>query len=393
MNLFKRFFNKKERNGTSIKIVSESGNGFYNFNGQLFQSDVIRSTIRPKTRAIGKAQAKHVRSTGKDIKVNPEVYMRFLLEEPNPYMSGQVFQEKMSTILALNNNAFALIVRDENKIPVQLYPIPALSVEAKYKELSGDLYLDFGLVNGKKMQVDYTDIIHLRRDIYHNDIFGESNIKSLTPLLDLVGHIDQGLVKAIKNSNVIRWLMKFKTVLRPDDIKLSIKDFSETYLDINSENSGVIASDNKYDVEQINSNNSYVANEKQSETIMTRIYNYFNTSENIVQSKYTEDEWNSFYESEVEPDLLQMSNEYTIKLFTRKERGFGNRIVFDSSSLAYASMSTKLSLVQMVDRGAMTPNEWRRVMNLGNIEGGEKVIRRLDTATIEGGETDENDQD
>lgn len=36
---------------------------------------------------------------------------------------------------------------------------------------------------------------------------------------------------------------------------------------------------------------------------------------------------------------------------------------------------TKLELVQMVDRGAMTPNEWRAVLNLGPVEGGDKPIR------------------
>ena len=45
-------------------------------------------------------------------------------------------------------------------------------------------------------------------------------------------------------------------------------------------------------------------------------------------------------------------------------------------------MSTKLSLVQMVDRNSMTPNEWRKVMNLGPIENGDKPLRRLDTAVV-----------
>jgi hypothetical protein len=77
-----------------------------------------------------------------------------------------------------------------------------------------------------------------------------------------------------------------------------------------------------------------------------------------------------------------MGNEYTRKLFTRRERGFGNKIIFEASSLQYAAMSTKLGLLQMVDRGALTPNEWREVLNLGPIEGGDKPVRRLDTAVV-----------
>src|SRR5690606_18246363 len=108
----------------------------------------------------------------------------------------------------------------------------------------------------------------------------------------------------------------------------------------------------------------------------------------------TEDEWNSFYESVIEPVAMQLANEYTRKLFTRRERGHGNRIVFESISLQYASMNTKLGLERMVDRGALTPNEWRKILNLAPIEGGDKPVRRLDTAPVsEGGEGDEQNGD
>ena len=62
--------------------------------------------------------------------------------------------------------------------------------------------------------------------------------------------------------------------------------------------------------------------------------------------------------------------------------GFGNKIIFEAENLQYASMNTKLQLVQMVDRGALTPNEWREVFNLAPIKGGDEAIRRLDTAVV-----------
>jgi len=49
-------------------------------------------------------------------------------------------------------------------------------------------------------------------------------------------------------------------------------------------------------------------------------------------------------------------------------------------------MQTKLNLAQMVDRGALTPNEWREVFNLVPVSGGDVPIRRLDTAVVKGGE-------
>ncbi|WP_219710395.1 phage portal protein, partial [Clostridioides difficile] len=109
---------------------------------------------------------------------------------------------------------------------------------------------------------------------------------------------------------------------------------------------------------------SYVPNAAQMDKAVQRLYSFFNTNEKIIQSKYTEDEWRAYYESEIEPVGLQLSNQYTEKLFTKKERSFGNKIIFEASNLQYASMSTKLNLVQMVDRGSLTPNEWRKIMNL-----------------------------
>ena len=113
-----------------------------------------------------------------------------------------------------------------------------------------------------------------------------------------------------------------------------------------------------------------------------RLYSFFNTNEKIVQSKFNEDEWNSFYESKIEPILMQLSGEFTRKIFSKRERGFGNKIIFSASNLQYASMSTKMNLLQMVDRGAMTPDEWREILGLGPIENGDKPIRRLDTAMV-----------
>jgi hypothetical protein len=51
-------------------------------------------------------------------------------------------------------------------------------------------------------------------------------------------------------------------------------------------------------------------------------------------------------------------------------------------------MKTKLDLVQFVDRGMMTPNEVRAIMNLAPIQGGDVPIRRLDTAPITEGENE-----
>lgn len=361
----------------TIQLVTDQGNGFYGWNGNLYKSDIVRSAIRPKAQAIGKAVGKHIRKDGKGTKVNPDVYMRFLLEEPNPYMTGQQFQEKMITQLELNHNAFAYIHRDDNGYPMEIYPITAPAVEA-LKNDQGELFLRFTRMNGKPVTFRYTDIIHLRKDFNQHEIFGDSPADVLTPLMDVITTTDQGVVKAIKNSNVIKWLLKFNQTLKPKDIKEATKQFVTDFLDVEGDSTQAAGVDSKYDVEQVKPND-YVPNEKQMDKAVQRIYAFYNTNDDIVQSKYDENKWISYYEAAIEPVIVQMSNEFTRKLFSRRERGFGNRILFESSNLAFASMTTKLALVNFVDRGIMSPNEVREVLNMAPVEGGDEMVRRLDT--------------
>lgn len=362
----------------NVKMVVDEGSGFYSWDGNLYRSDIIRAAIRPKVQAIGKTLATHIRKSKDKTIVNPDVYMRFLLEEPNPIMTGQMFQEKLATQLELNHNAFAYINRDDNGYPVELYPISCIMVQAVQNKV-GDLFLKFTLKNGKTVTFRYTDVIHLRKDYNDNDIFGESPAEVLKPLMEVVTTTDQGIVKAIKNSNVIRWLLKYKTTLRPEDLKDATTQFVANFLSNDNEDVGAAAADAKYDAEQVKPHD-FVPNEKQTDITIQRIYSFFNINTKIIQASYNENEWISYYESSIEPVVIQMSGEFTRKLFSRKERGFGNRIIFESSNLAFASMQTKLNLVQFVDRGIMTPNEVREILSMAPIDGGDIPIRRLDTA-------------
>jgi HK97 family phage portal protein len=377
VGFFDRFRNKAVT-VSKYKMITDNGGGFYSWNGNIYQSDIVRAAIKPKVKAIGKAVAKHIRKGIDGTKVNPDVYMKFLLEEPNPYMSGQLFQEKMATHLALNNNAFAYINRDDNGLPIELYPITSPTAEAITDD-SGTLYIRFYFLTSKPATFRYTDLIHLRDDFNENEIFGDSNIEALTSLMEIVNTTDQGIVKAIKNSNIVKWLLKFNQTLRPEDIRKNTKQFVDDFLNIDSESAtGAAAIDAKMDAEQVEPKD-YVPNEKQMGNSVQRIYSFFNTNENIIQAKYSEDEWISYYESNIEPVIVQMSNEFSRKLFNRRERSRGNKVIFEASNLQFASMSTKLNLREMVDRGALTPNEWREALNLAPIEGGDVPIRRLDT--------------
>ena len=138
-------------------------------------------------------------------------------------------QEKVANQLCLNNNAFILIVRDENGKPVQLYPVPCVSAETKYNQ-RGELFLKFTYRNGKAGVFRYSDIIHLRQDYNENDLFGESPAPALAEMMEVIGTIDRSIVKAIKNSSVVRWLLTFTASMRDEDVKKNVEKFVETIL-------------------------------------------------------------------------------------------------------------------------------------------------------------------
>lgn len=379
INYVKGFFNKDVIK-TRFEMITDKGNGFYNWNGKLYQSDIVRSCIRPMARAVMKTVPKHIRELNNQTVINPEPYIKFLLQDPNPYMTTSQLLEKIAIQFELNNNAFIYIHRDENGYPIELYPIMTVGGEAIY-DSNGNLYIKFFMENGKNATYPYQDIIHLKQDCYANDIFGDGMVNTLKPLMEVVNTTDQGIIKAIRNSNVIKWLLKFNQSIRAEDIKAKTKEFAESFLATEGEGTGVAGIDAKADAIQID-NKDYVPNAAQMDKTTVRLYNIFGTNEKIIQSKFDENEWNAYYEGKIEPFLIQLSEEFTRKIFNRRERSFGNKIIFEASNLQYASMSTKLQLVQFVDRAMMSPNEVRRILNLGPIEGGDATLLRKDTGIV-----------
>ena len=378
-----RLGNRSPTGGTGFKMFTYDG-GSFSWDGSLYKSDIIMSAIRPYANAIGKTVPKHILETTakdgtRDIRVNPEPYIRFLLEEPNPVMTWQKFAEWLAVCLKLNNHAFAVIQRDENGLPIAMYPINATTARERYDK-SGNLYIRFYTFRGETFEFAYADLIHLRGDMTGGDFWGGSKAEQLLPLMEKLGTIDRGIISAIKNGGVIRWLLKYATGRRAEDMKKDAKDFADQFLS-SANGFGVAAVDSKAEAIQIKPND-YVPNATHTDMTVSRLYAALNTNDKIVTSRYTEDDWIAYSEGQVEPDVIQLATQLSTKLFSRRKRSLGNRIVLESSNLATASMTTKLALREMVDRGAMTPNEWRAVMNYAPVPGGDVPVRRLDTAAV-----------
>lgn len=352
---------------------------FSAFGTDIYRSDLVRSCIRPLADHSAKANAV----------CTDERIQKILNVSPNMYMSGYDFLSKVRTKLELNNTAFILISRDDRAKVVGFYPIPYSSYEAL--DYNGELYVKFqfsGAID-KSFVFPWSDLAVLRKDYNKSDIAGDDNT-ALTDTLSIIHTVDEGIANAIKSTSNLRGILKStKAMLAPEDVKKNKDEFVRDYMNLENEG-GIAALDASMEFTPINMSPT-VASWEQRNQLREDVGRYFGISDNIISGRYTESEMEAFYESRIEPFLVALSLELTRKVFTERERSFGSVIVYESNRLQFASTSTKLQLVAMVDRGAMTPNEWRMVFNLAPVEGGDKPIRRLDTAEVDSNEEEDED--
>ncbi|WP_285122488.1 phage portal protein [Lactococcus petauri] len=359
---------------TSFKMIDEPSSGFVGFGQNVYEADIVRSAVRPLATAIGKTIPKHRFGD----KINPTLPVSMVLNEPNAIMSMQMLLEKTIWQYRVNGNAFIYVEKGDDGKPIALYPIVSQSLELLINP-TGEYFIKFILRDGKEYTFKYRDLIHIRNDFTSNEVLGDSLAPSLLPLLEVVQTTDQGIISAIKNSNVVKWLLKFNQTLRPEDIKSNTKQFVDDFLRTDSEGIGAAGVDSKADAIQVQPY-SYVPEKEQSAATRQRILDLFNTNNHIVQSDFSENQWIAYYETQIEPVLLQLSDTFTKAFFSRRERALGNSIMFESNNLQFASMQTKLQMVGWLDRGVMTINEYRMIaLGLEPVEGGDARLLRKDT--------------
>lgn len=360
---------------SSWKEVGTYTSYFTSFGKNIYANEVVRACLRTLSEHTSKANVKVLR----DGKEGDTRLQKMIAYKPNMYMNGKDFLYKTRTLLELNNVVFIYIMRDDVGKCVSLYPMPSATYEAV--EYMGNLYIKFSFLSGNTMTHSWEDLAVLRKDYNGSDIWGDDNGAILTSL-DLLNTTNEGMANAIKSTANLRGILKStQAMLKPEDAKASKDRFVEDYLGMTN-GSGIAVLDKTQEFDPINIE-PQIANYKNVEELRNNIYRYFGMNEDIVMSRANSDQRESFYESRIEPFLLALSLELTNKIFTNRERGFYNEICFESNRMSYMSMSEKLALVAMVDRGAMVPNEWRQALNLAPLPGGDVPIRRLDTAQID----------
>lgn len=375
IDFFKNLFKQKQTQLTYLKVLGDYGFSDLSQWGKIpYLNDVVRAAVDTIARNAAKLNPKHVRVSEEGIVWLRSNLERVLALEPNQYMSAYDFYYKMITMRELDNNAFALIVWDREENVEQLLPIPYERATV-VQDLKGGIYLQVWLSNGTMYTFPYREVIHLRKFYYKDYFLGESN-KAIENGLNILTTVEQGIAEAVKTSVYLRGILKYQGILKDEDVKRSRDRFIAEYLDI-QKSGGVAALDSKAEYIPIESKPQLV-DANQLKILKDKIYHYFGVNDAIVTGNFNEDQWTAFYESVLEPIAIQMSLEFTRKIFSAKEIGHGNRIIFESNRLQYASVRTKTTLIsQMMQLGILTINEAREILNLAPVPDGDKRLISL----------------
>ena len=178
----------------------------------------------------------------------------------------------------------------------------------------------------------------------------------------------------MRTAPALRFIGKLSSAVRPDDVSKKRKAFSDDNLSANN-TSGILVYDQTWDDVRQLEPKSYTVPVEEMQRIDSNVYSYFGINEDILQNKYTEDIWGAYYEGKVEPFAIQLGEGLTRILFSERERSQGNRIMFSSNRLEYASNASKRNMVRdMLDRGVMTLDDARAVLQLPPLPDGKGQV-------------------
>jgi len=377
MNIFQRIFKGKQEAQRVERAEMLNGQAvqFSAWGGDAYSSDIYRAAVDAIARNAAKLKGGHVVKGDSGITSNTDGRLDRLLQvQPNPFMNAFDLLYKFVTHLFIHNNAFAYLQRDGRGNVTGIYPIMGANAEF-LTDPTGVMYCRFMFRSGKSAILPYADIIHLKRHFNNSDMFGDPN-SAILPALELAHAQNEGIISGIKSGANIRGILRYSQILSPEKLREERDAFLENYLSI-SNTGGVIPLDSKMEYTPIKTE-SAVIDDKQMAAVKTMIFNYLGISEAIVNSTYNEDQWAAFYESVIEPLAVQLSLEFTRKIFTDREQAFGNSILFESGRLQFSSNNTKVNLIkELVPFGLISINQALEILNLPTVPDGDRRLQTL----------------
>jgi HK97 family phage portal protein len=350
-------------------------NSFSPWSGDGYSNDIYRSAIDSIARNCGKLKGSHVVKYADQNKADGDSRLNRILQvSPNPYMSSYDLIYKAVTHLYLYNNSFMYLQKSDRGKLLGIYPLFSSHMDFM-TDNTGRMFCKFLFSNGKDYILPYSDIIHLRKNFNSNDLLGDPN-NAIMPTIEVAHAQSEGMVNSIQSSANIRGIIKYTGILAGAKLEETRQTFINDFLTMNNDG-GVLILDDKTEYTPINQTPINI-NTDQMNAIKTKIYDYLGVSEQIVNSSYNEDQFSAFFESTLEPLALQLSLEFTRKLFNDREQSFGNSIVFESGRLIFSSNKTKVNMIkELVPLGLLSVNQALEILNLPSIPDGDKRLQTL----------------
>ena len=357
----------KEKQTESFKMLDGYVPRFTDWNGELYENELIRSAIHARATHISKLR---VETKGA---ARPALQNK-MKHGPNQLQTWSQFMYRLSTLLDIYNTAFIVPIYDEYGEPSGVFtPLPHKCEVVQY---DGVQYLryEFHWHERAAVELDYCGI--MTKFQHKSDFFGETN-NALFPTMDLIHIQNQGIEEGVKSAASYRFMAKVNNFTRDDDLANERKRFTEQNFSKEAAGGGLLLFPNTYnDIRQIDVK-PWVIDADQMSQIRANVFEYFGVNEDVLTNKAYGDAWSAFYEGAIEPFAVQFSEVMTKMLFTLREQSQGNLVMATANRLQYMSNADKLNVsAQLLDRGIMSINDVRDIWNLPPVDGGDNRIIR-----------------
>ena len=366
---------KQPINLENAQLINSFNSLITNYNSEIYNDLTVRSCVDTIARHVSKLKPVHIIKDEDGRHLQSTTINSLLNSRPNIYMSTADFLYKVTSQLLYYGNAFIFLQKDTQNNIIGFYPIDFATCELK--EVNNALYLKFNFYTGKTIAVPYTDIIHIRRNFSSHDFLGQDAYQPLQETLSNLFKARRSISNKVENSGKISGVLKIKGNVGQENWITQAKTFAKNFMSFTNDTGGIAAVDSSTDFVPI-TNKVESAEDTQLKYLQSEVYSYFGLTEAIVSGNYTETEWQAFYESIIESIKIQLSQEFTAKVFTDQERKYGNLIDFNSNRLTYASTANKVSMVKELGAlGLLTTNEARELFDLPPVEDGDKRLVSL----------------
>lgn len=371
--LFDKLFHKPPAKRRFAPTMDGYAPLFSQFGTNIYASDVVKQALKCIVDEMKKLNPTHVRYRDTDpIPVKSTV--QDVLNEPNPLMTTSEFIEKICYLLLMNYNAFVIPVYrvwtdektgEERRHYEALYPIQPTQVDFIEDE-SGRLFVTFWFWSGTKTTIPYDDVIHIRYNYSVNqymggDIMGQPDNMALLKTLELNEELLKGVAKAMKSSYQVNGIVKYNTLLDDGDMERNLKELERK---LQNSESGFLPIDLKAEFTPFE-RKSEIVDDKTLKFVDEKILRNFGVPVDILNSTYSKEVYEAFYQRTLEPIIKAISQAFTKKLFTSREKAFGNRIELYPKELIFMTVSQTLEMINTIaPQGGGYVNEYRTWLGL-----------------------------